>query len=157
MFNRRHFMDCGELAFEAAETEKKPLAVMIMDIDHFKQVNDNYGHPAGDEVLIAVTQLCQSLLRRGDILGRLGGEEFGVLLPTTTKKDALGWAQKLVERIRPIEVKTEKGVIKITMSVGLCCLPFPQSVPLTDALQRADEVLYQAKEAGRDQVRLYAM
>jgi len=153
MFNRRHFMDCGELAFEAAEAGKQSLAVMIMDIDHFKQVNDNYGHPAGDEVLIEVSQLCQSLLRRGDILGRLGGEEFGILLPDTREQGARDWAQCLVESIRPIEVKTEKGVIKITMSVGLCFLPFPQIMPLAAALQRADEVLYQAKEGGRDQVR----
>jgi len=156
MFNRRHFMDNGETAFEAAQKNASTLGVMIMDIDHFKQVNDNYGHPAGDKVLIAVTQHCQQQLRRHDILGRLGGEEFGVLLPDTTQEDALAWAQKLVESLRPVEVETDKGSIKITMSIGLCCLTFPASTPLSEALQNADEALYIAKESGRDQARLFA-
>ena len=156
MFNRRYFMDNGETAFEAALKNESSLAVMIMDIDHFKHVNDNYGHPAGDKVLIAVTQHCQQKLRSGDILGRLGGEEFGVLLPDTTQEDALAWAKKLVVSLRPVEVATDKGIIKITMSIGLCCLTFPSSTPISEALQQADEALYIAKESGRDQARLFA-
>ena len=152
MFNRRHFIDCGEAEFDTAQKTKSSLAVMIMDIDHFKQVNDNYGHPAGDKVLIAVTQLCQSLLRAGDILGRIGGEEFGVLLANTTEKEALDWTQNLVDSIRPIEVESEKGIIQITMSVGLCCQKYPHMLSLNETLQRADEALYEAKEGGRDQV-----
>jgi len=155
MFNRRHFMGNGETVFEAAQKNESSLAVMIMDIDHFKHVNDNYGHPAGDKVLIAVTQHCQQQLRNEDILGRLGGEEFGVLLPETTQEDALAWAQKLVASFRPVEVETDKGIVKITMSIGLCCLTFPNSTPLNEALQQADEALYVAKESGRDQARLF--
>ena len=156
MFNRRYFMDNGEVAFEAAQKNASSLAVMIMDIDHFKQVNDNYGHPAGDKVLIAVSQHCREKLRSCDVLGRLGGEEFGVLLPDTSLKDAFAWAQKLVESLRPVEVETDKGSIKITMSIGLRCLVFPSTATLSEAMQQADEALYVAKESGRDRACLYA-
>mgnify|MGYP000246106424 CR=1 FL=1 len=155
IFNRRHFMDSAATELDVAQISNTPLAVMIIDIDHFKKVNDNYGHPQGDQVLIAVTKHCQSHLRKGDILGRIGGEEFGIMLPETTDEEALNWAQKLVDSIRQIEVATEKGVIKITLSAGACCLTFPCQTNLSEALENADQALYQAKNGGRNQVRLF--
>jgi diguanylate cyclase (GGDEF)-like protein/PAS domain S-box-containing protein len=152
--SRRAFLDHLEGQLEVAVRHARPLSVMILDIDHFKLYNDEFGHLAGDEVLRGMGETLQSVARRSDFVGRLGGEEFGVLLPET---DAEG-AKVLAERFRVAVEAREWPRRSITVSVGATTLDFPRSVPRPDApgvpdiLSRADRALYQSKELGRNRV-----
>jgi len=125
---------------------------MMLDVDHFKRVNDRYGHHVGDQVLRTLAERCKSALRSGDVLGRYGGEEFAILLPGTSQQNA---ATALAERIRrkvaedPID--TDAGAVKVTVSVGVAEMDEAMSHP-EDLFKRADAALYEAKQAGRNRV-----
>ncbi len=148
---RRHFMDLASQEVAHSHRYATPLAALILDIDHFKYVNDTYGHAVGDEVLIAVAQRLTSGLRSADIVGRLGGEEFACVLPET---DAAGAAQ-LGERLRqniaaePVPVEDPIGALTVTVSLGYGELG-DSSDGLEALLQRCDQGLYCAKEYGRN-------
>jgi len=133
---------------------KIPLAVAIVDIDHFKLVNDTYGHLAGDKVLRAVTDALRSQLRGYDLAGRFGGEEFAVLLPQAREADALSVAERLRAHIADLAIPVDDdnesaGVVTLTISVGVASLD-GQSRELTDLVAAADAALYYAKETGRN-------
>jgi diguanylate cyclase (GGDEF)-like protein len=135
-----------------------PLAVALVDIDHFKMVNDTYGHLAGDKALRAVTDALRSQLRGSDMAGRFGGEEFVVLLPQAREHDALNVAERLRTHIAELSIPVDDedetaGCIKLTISVGVASLA-GESRELTDLVAAADAALYHAKETGRNKTHL---
>jgi diguanylate cyclase (GGDEF)-like protein len=137
---------------------KSPLALALVDIDHFKSVNDTYGHLAGDKALRAVTDTLRNQLRVYDLAGRFGGEEFAILLPQAREVDALNVAERLRAHVAamsvPVEDNDESGpVIKLTISVGVAALT-SESQELTDILAAADAALYHAKETGRNRTHM---
>jgi diguanylate cyclase (GGDEF)-like protein/PAS domain S-box-containing protein len=150
MANRRVFLERSEAAFQLASTESQPLALLMLDLDHFKQINDHLGHLEGDRVLIAFAQAVQLLLRADDTVGRLGGEEFGVLLPGSGHDGALAIAERILQHIRDLSLPSPHGQpVQVTTSIGLAC-QLPTDRSLRDLLDRADQALYQAKRQGRD-------
>ncbi len=150
--NRRHFLQLGERLFETARRYGQPLSVLMLDVDHFKRVNDRHGHAVGDQVLRAIALRCKDTLRSADLLGRYGGEEFAMLLPMTQAESA---QSLLAERIRraiahePFPTRT--GPVSVTASIGMATLS-PVIESLEALLIRADASLYEAKAAGRDRV-----
>jgi diguanylate cyclase (GGDEF)-like protein len=137
---------------------KSPLALALVDIDHFKVVNDTYGHLAGDKALRAVTDTLRTQLRAYDLAGRFGGEEFAILLPQAREPDALSVAERLRAHVAamsvPVDDNDESGpVIRLTISVGVAALS-GESRELTDMLAAADEALYHAKETGRNRTHM---
>ena len=150
MANRRVFLERAEAAFQLASTESQPLALPVLDLDHFKQSNHRLGHLEGDRVLIAFAQAVQLLLRADDTVGRLGGEEFGVLLPGSGHDGALAIAERILQHIRDLSLPGPHGQpVQVTTSIGLAC-QLPTDRSLRDLLDRADQALYQAKRQGRD-------
>ncbi|MCG5501227.1 diguanylate cyclase [Ectothiorhodospira lacustris] len=150
--NRRHFLD--RMQDEILRMDRNPdhqAAVMMLDLDHFKHVNDTHGHSTGDTVLRHFASLVRYCLRKSDFAGRMGGEEFAVLLPDTDLQDAIALAERLRKRIARIPVRTEDLEISITVSIGITCLSSRDILP-DHALQRADEALYRAKTSGRNRI-----
>jgi len=152
LFNRRYFTEQADKEFIRAKRYKLSMALISIDIDHFKSINDNYGHPAGDKVLVAVTKQLQDSLRQTDVLARIGGEEFSILLPETTAESAMVFA----ERIRAEQAKlhiTGEWQGEITLSVSIGVSGFHVDDEAFDVLfSRADKALYQAKNPGRNKV-----
>jgi len=152
LFNRRYFVEHAEREFNRAQRHSSSLALMSIDIDHFKHINDKYGHPAGDQVLIEVSKCLTSFIRNEDILARIGGEEFSILLPETT----LQAAKEAAERIRIGQSKTMikgywSGEINITVSIGISCLRVNDK-NFEQLFSRTDKALYIAKDLGRNAV-----
>jgi diguanylate cyclase (GGDEF)-like protein len=147
LFNRRHIMSRFEEEYEKFKRLKKKVSCIIMDIDHFKDINDSYGHQIGDQVLKVISYRMRNIVRAYDIPGRYGGDEFFIILPDTD----LAEASALAGRIRS-SVKDEMiGTLVVTLSLGVVCIQEgDQSVD--DIIRRADENLYKAKKSGRDQV-----
>jgi diguanylate cyclase (GGDEF)-like protein len=149
--NRRAFLERGTSALELARRHKRPLALIMFDIDHFKRINDTHGHGAGDAALRAVTSVLSRIARASDTPGRLGGEEFGLLLPETRLDDAVTVAERLRRDVGALTVPFDGTAIRITCSFGVAGLQ--DDLPGLDALlQSADEALYRAKREGRDRV-----
>jgi diguanylate cyclase (GGDEF)-like protein len=123
---------------------------VIADLDFFKKINDQYGHPIGDIVLKEVAKLMMASTRKGDFIGRYGGEEFVVLLPNTPSSGAISFCEKLRQKIEAMTIKTDKGDIKVTMSLGVAQL-MEEDKTSSAWLVRADEALYKAKASGRNQ------
>lgn len=149
--NRRHFMDALEAEFGRYERFQTPFCVAILDIDHFKKVNDTYGHEAGDQVLQCLADVFRKGLRKYDLAGRLGGEEFGIILPNSDPVGAARACEHVREAIRSQEVETDQGVIRFTASFGIAEAAHDTS-DIASILARADQRLYQAKETGRDRI-----
>jgi diguanylate cyclase len=144
--NHTAWLEAVEREFARAKREAQPAAVLMIDLDHFKAVNDRHGHPAGDEVLRGVAEVLREALRQHDVPGRYGGEEFGVLLP---RSDAAS-AEAIAERIRKkIEWASFAGELKVTASVG-CASIEPSDLFAASWVARADRALYAAKAAGRN-------
>ncbi|GAA1105513.1 GGDEF domain-containing protein [Nocardiopsis composta] len=143
----------AELGLQRARRENSPAAVLIVDIDHFKRVNDTYGHLVGDQILQAVADTLGGQLRTGDLIGRFGGEEFVVLLSDADMAEACRVAERLRYRVGLLRPPTGQGEITITVSVGIALLPV-HGETLVDLLTIADLALYRAKDEGRDRVRL---
>lgn len=135
---------------------RQPAAVLLVDIDHFKDVNDTHGHVVGDRVLVAIARAMGSELRAGDLLGRFGGEEFAVLLPTATEVEACRAAERLRCLVAAVSTLAPDGTaVRVTVSIGVSVAAVGSSGhTVTDLLAAADVGLYQAKGAGRDRVRL---
>lgn len=151
LFNRRHFFERGAEEMRRARRYRRPMSLVYFDLDHFKRINDGYGHHAGDQVLQAVSAACRSQLRNVDIPGRLGGEEFAVILPETPKHQASRVAERLRRAIAEIEVPSETAILRVTASFGLAHLS-GQEDDLESVLIRADKAVYQAKAEGRGRV-----
>lgn len=150
--NRRALKDQGELVL--AQRGGRPMSLLMIDVDHFKRINDTYGHPAGDEVLCQATALMARRLRGGDVLGRYGGEEFCVIAPDTDTTGASILAEALREIIAITPLQTEAGEVSITVSIGIACCSAEGRRELKSLLAEADASLYQAKQAGRNRVML---
>lgn len=151
--NRRHFNELAVRDAQRLQREGAPLTVLALDIDCFKSVNDTYGHAAGDEVLKALAENGGKLLRASDVLARMGGEEFGVLLPGATLEQGRAKAEALRRMLANAPVELASGeVVGYTVSVGVASLAQPAESRLPGLLKRADEALYQAKRSGRNRV-----
>ena len=149
--NRRAFNEILSQEFSRFKRSQKEYALIMIDLDHFKSINDQHGHSVGDQVLIEVTERCKDNIRVHDILARLGGEEFCILLPYTETKQA----QKVAERLRAkIEIKpiiVDGLRVKVTISVGISLVSTGDEDG-HQAMERADQKLFQAKESGRNQI-----
>jgi diguanylate cyclase (GGDEF)-like protein len=151
VFNRRAFLTLLDKAMSNAQrTGGGGLPVLVMDLDHFKKVNDTWGHQCGDEVLRHFVLLANRCLRREDVLGRLGGEEFAIALPNAGYEGACTVAERLCAMVAAQPMPTGRGNIAITVSIGIT-LSMPGDTPEA-ALQRADEAMYLAKKRGRNRV-----
>jgi diguanylate cyclase (GGDEF)-like protein len=152
LLSRRRFMEQGEVELARAIRYDKPLSILMLDIDFFKKVNDTYGHQVGDAVLQALSKACQNTLRQVDIAGRLGGEEFGVILPETTDKEAHDVAERLREVIANTEVTIPVGLpIHLNVSIGVTTMK-NKNTNIDVLLNQADKALYEAKQTGRNKV-----
>lgn len=148
--NRHAFLERAESARLAAQRQRQPLALMMIDIDHFKQINDRWGHASGDEALVVFAQTARRTMRGHETIGRLGGEEFAMLLPATGIEAAVQAAQRLRQAVRAATVITSGPSYTMTVSIGVVVLD--PNEDLSAALARADHALYAAKGAGRDRV-----
>ncbi len=151
LFNRRHTEERLRALDAGAARHGYPLAVLLVDVDHFKQVNDTLGHQTGDEVLVAIGQRLQSGMRLEDVLGRWGGEEFLLVLPHTSVEQAGVLAERLRELIAAEPMTTAGAALDITVSIGGAAAESPGD---HDLVMLADRALYDAKDAGRNCVRL---
>lgn len=150
--NRAHFMDIANIYFDIAKRNVSSLQVLSLDLDFFKQINDTYGHQAGDIVLVTFVEEISKLLRKSDIFGRIGGEEFCIVLQNTSRKGALSFAQRICKTIENTSVDFEGEKIKFTVSVGVADLEDEKS--MLELIKKSDKALYKAKESGRNQVHI---
>jgi diguanylate cyclase (GGDEF)-like protein len=150
VFNRRSFFEIS--GKEEARTRRggHQFAVLMVDIDHFKQINDRFGHPAGDQVIKTLAEVCARTLRPSDVIARYGGEEFVINLPDTDQRHALSVAERLRRAIADTRVASEAGAIAFTVSIGVATCS--DETPLAEAIGHADRALYLAKHNGRDRV-----
>lgn len=150
--NRRYFLEQGEMEFVRAQRFKTPLSVLMLDIDHFKRVNDGYGHKAGDLVLQELAEILSQTLRTIDIVCRMGGEEFAVLLPQTDLDDAFQIAERIRLLVESTPTRLDSGeLIRYTISIGLAKMNEEDS-QIDSIVNRADKALYKAKNNGRNRV-----
>lgn len=150
--NRRRFMELADTELERARRHGRPLTLMMMDIDHFKRINDTHGHAAGDAALVAFTHCVGGLLRDADVFARLGGEEFAVLLPETAMPAALALAERLRVAVAELTVDAPSGPFSMTVSTGLSATLDGRNTSPDRLLGESDQALYAAKQAGRDRV-----
>jgi diguanylate cyclase (GGDEF)-like protein len=151
LLNRRVFMAEVSKEFERVKRYGGALAFVMLDIDHFKQVNDRYGHEVGDRTLVSIAELLEALLRRPDIACRFGGEEFALLLPGTGQAGAMNVAEKLRDAIERLRLKNGEGGVRVTASFGVSCAG-EADLTADEMISRADDSLYEAKRAGRNRV-----
>ncbi|MBA3516876.1 MAG: sensor domain-containing diguanylate cyclase [Rhizobiales bacterium] len=148
-WSRRAFKDEGERATRLAMRHHHDLSCVALDLDHFKRINDLYGHAAGDLVLQRATQACMSPIRRSDIIGRVGGEEFGVLLPFSGREGALQSAERMRAAIAELAFDFNGQSVRVTASFGVASLS-PAVRDFDELMKRADSALYEAKALGRN-------
>ncbi|CAA7619820.1 FOG: GGDEF domain [Candidatus Terasakiella magnetica] len=151
IFNRRHFMQTAATEIERSHRYKHSVSALMLDIDFFKRINDTFGHPVGDEAIKAMAAACRSAIRGEDILGRLGGEEFAIMLPETDLDAAMVAAERIRQAVSEISIPTPKGPVVFTASIGAAQLNETDSSVET-LLSRADAALYEAKTGGRNRV-----
>ncbi|MDF1565056.1 MAG: sensor domain-containing diguanylate cyclase [Deltaproteobacteria bacterium] len=150
-YNRQYLSERFPAEMDRALRYDQPLSLIMLDIDHFKQVNDTHGHPVGDEVLRAVVRITSDLVREIDVVVRYGGEEFILLLPNTDREGGWRVADRIRQRVAETPIETERGALRLTVSAGVA----QASGAGDDAaalIRRADKALYEAKEGGRNQV-----
>jgi diguanylate cyclase (GGDEF)-like protein/PAS domain S-box-containing protein len=155
LYNRRYFTEAANREFDRAQRYHDPLSIIMIDLDRFKQVNDTYGHLAGDRALISVANRCQQSLRDVDILARLGGEEFIVLLPQTTLEGAYLVAERLHDHIMTQAVDAGSQKIFVSASMGIATLS-ENCLDLQTLIDRADRALYVTKNAGRGAISVWS-
>lgn len=149
--NRRFFIWQAKRQMAQSSRSDQPLSLLMLDIDHFKNVNDTYGHEAGDNALKKVSAILQSTLREGDQCGRMGGEEFAVLLPQTSAESAGNVAERIRILIENLSILTSSGSCSVTVSVGVATRS-DQTKDIDSLIRKADEAMYQAKREGRNKV-----
>ncbi len=149
VYNRSHFYELATHEFAIATRYDQPLAICMLDVDHFKQINDRYGHLIGDQVLCTVAQTAARQIRAADCIGRFGGEEFILLLPNTDISSGLMLAERLRASIAALRIQTEKGEITVTISLGVAGRQ-PADAVIERLIDRADQALYAAKRQGRN-------
>lgn len=150
-YNRRHFMERGREELSRVKRYSRPCCLMVFDLDHFKPINDRYGHEVGDDVLKEFVRLMQVQIREQDTFGRLGGEEFGLLMPETTLVNVRPFSVRLFKAVRGARIQTDKGTVAFSASCGAVALT-AETASIEQALGRADKLLYEAKAEGRDRI-----
>jgi len=153
LYHRRYFFAFAVNEIERSKRYKKNLSIIMMDIDHFKKINDNFGHQIGDQVLKEIADICLAILRKVDVMCRYGGEEFVVLLPETEVTNAAHAAERMCTAISSLRVKSEKGDVSVSASIGVAEMD-KSHANLEKLLAAADAALYSAKESGRNRVRV---
>jgi diguanylate cyclase (GGDEF)-like protein/PAS domain S-box-containing protein len=152
LLNRRHFLELCEHELQRRRRSDQHMGLLMLDADHFKRINDSYGHDIGDEVLRALSRLCRKQFREGDLIGRLGGEEFAILLPSSSPETTQDVAERLRMSIEQTHLPMPDGtMLRFTVSIGICTLPASQ-VAIGALLKLADQALYAAKRSGRNRV-----
>lgn len=150
--NRRVFFEKATNELLRVERYKRSLSVMLYDIDNFKRINDTYGHPFGDVVLRHVAEITKQTFREVDMFGRIGGEEFAVMVPETNLEGAITAAERFRKAIEELEIKAENGdIVKLTISLGVSMYP-SNGCDLLTLIKAADIALYQAKHNGKNQI-----
>ena len=147
--NRRYFIEQAELELSRHNRYENKLSLIMLDIDYFKKINDTYGHNVGDLVLQKIAEVSRSILRDIDIIGRIGGEEFAILLPETSLEDSIKVAERLRVEISNTSVVLENGEVNFTSSFGVVAA---SKSNIDELLIKADKSLYKAKESGRNRV-----
>lgn len=152
LFGREHWMGLAHQVFDHFRTQGRPACLMMIDVDHFKTINDRFGHTVGDEVISAVGLILRQCIRPSDKAGRYGGDEFAVLLPATRLEDARQVAQRVNERIGMFRLR-HVPELRVSSSIGLAEIS-DKHRDLRDWINNADGALYQSKQGGRDQVQV---
>jgi diguanylate cyclase (GGDEF)-like protein len=156
LHNRRYFFEVAERELERVRRAGSALAVLLLDLDRFKEINDTFGHQTGDRVLLAVADVLRSQLRAADVPARFGGEELVVLLPDTGLTRAAQAAERLRQAVARTALESPRGAVAVTLSAGVAALEGAELNESIDTLiGRADEALYAAKGAGRNQVAVW--
>jgi diguanylate cyclase (GGDEF)-like protein len=156
LFNRRHFMSLAEREWNRAARYQHPLCALMIDVDRFKQINDEHGHAVGDKALTTFANVLRSTLRSTEIAGRYGGDEFVVLLPETGPENGLRVARRICQAIGEYPINSEKGSLELTPSIGVACVTSQSKTKsLSELLNQADHAMYAAKKEGRGQVHLH--
>jgi diguanylate cyclase (GGDEF)-like protein/PAS domain S-box-containing protein len=150
--NRRQFFETAEKQFELAKRYSRQLAVMMLDVDYFKNINDRYGHRTGDQVLQFIAGACQRQVRSTDTFARYGGEEFICLLPEQSERGAHDLAERIRQMIEQAEVQFEAQSIRTTVSIGLAFIQDTSDLTLEKLIDHADQALYESKSAGRNRI-----
>ena len=153
LWNRRHFESQLEHEVQRAQRYRKPLTLLILDLDRFKNVNDRFGHPEGDRVLRVISQMVRDSFRKTDIVCRYGGEEIAVIAPETTLKEAMILAERTRERISQTVIPVTGEPFRITVSIGLASLRNDVDGTGSELMATADTALYRAKAEGRNACR----
>jgi diguanylate cyclase (GGDEF)-like protein len=152
LYNRRHMMATLESEFDRSNRISSPFSLLMIDLDHFKRVNDTYGHQQGDIVLQSISQEIQAQLRQYDSAARFGGEEFALLLPETNLSEGTMVAERLRQTISKIQFSDSISDLKITASIGIAAIPHKKINTTEDLIRLADDALYAAKSNGRNRV-----
>jgi len=152
--NRRALTERLNAELERARRYDSTVTLLMIDIDHFKRINDTYGHLVGDDVLMALAALLQHEVRSVDLVARYGGEEFVIVLPETREDGAVAFAERIRERIEIHAFSLDAGpTLQVTASIGVATFPAPRVATVEDLFMRADQALYRAKAEGRNRVR----
>jgi diguanylate cyclase (GGDEF)-like protein len=152
LVNRRQFLEAAEVAVQQLKSEQGQMAIIMLDIDHFKNVNDQYGHKAGDEVLSTVAASIKLCLRPGDVAGRYGGEEFVVLVSGASLKQCLKIAERIRQAVSQLSYHGGQAVVGVTISLGVAWMNPDRIFPLDALINYADQAMYSAKRQGRNRV-----
>ncbi|WP_028863017.1 sensor domain-containing diguanylate cyclase [Psychromonas aquimarina] len=151
LYNRRHAMQELENCFQRCKRYTIDVSVLMIDIDYFKKINDNYGHDIGDLVLLELSNFLKNEVRKVDIISRLGGEEFLIVMPDSSIAKVEHFTQRLIKKISEIQVATPNGNLSFTVSGGLSQIK-PSDISIDTILKRVDTALYHSKENGRNQI-----
>jgi len=156
VYNRRSFHNICECLHNYSLRNKEKYSFLVIDLDHFKNINDEYGHAAGDKVLESFGKISQQLSRKSDVLGRIGGEEFAFFLSNTDKKHAGEFSNRLRQILSETHVVFEESCIQFTVSIGIFIYPCDETISFGKVMQNADKALYVAKKSGRNQISFYS-
>jgi two-component system cell cycle response regulator len=150
--NKRYFQEALRRELARSQRHRRPLSVVVFDVDHFKKVNDTHGHLAGDAVLREIASRIKTTIRADEVFARVGGEEFAVLLPESTAPGAVRFAERVRRLVADTPVRIEKSRIPVTLSLGVSHTDGDSAVGADELVGRADKKLYEAKGAGRNRV-----
>lgn len=155
LYNRRHFLHLAELIMDETGKTRMPVSVMMMDLDHFKQINDCYGHVVGDQVLKTFGTYIQSMMRKTDVCGRYGGEEFVCILPGINCDQGFEIAERVRENTIHLKKHFPEAPLAISVSIGVSCMDWNRNDSVYDLIDQADQALYIAKQNGRNRTEMY--
>ena len=150
VFNRRYLLELAENELERSRRHGRYLSAILFDLDHFKEVNDRFGHPIGDLALKKIAELCRSSIRSTDLLGRYGGEEFLIIASETGQEQAIEIAERFRKRVEEFSLITDQGTLKLTISLGVGTFQPGSDQTLDDLIKHTDNALYAAKALGRN-------